>query len=171
MSLSIYQVSVPIFQRHLACLSAMLDKAAQYTLARKIEPSVLLQTRLYPDMFALVKQIQLSTDFANRAVARLAGVEVPPASDTETNFDELKTRIARTIDFVSSLRPEQFEGSENKDLLIPMGPRGNVPYKGGDYLLTFALPNFFFHVTTSYDILRHCGVELTKMDFMAPPSS
>ena len=170
MSFSVYEVSVPIFRRHLTALSGILDKAAQYAEAKKLEPGVLLQARLYPDMFPFVKQVQLSTNFANRGAARLAGVDVPSYTDDETSFDQLKARIARTLEFLSGLTPKQFEGAENKDLLVPMGAREPVPYTGGDYLLSFALPNFFFHVTTAYDILRHCGVELGKQDVMGPAS-
>jgi hypothetical protein len=166
MAFSVYEVSVPAFRRHLEALSGVLDKAAHYAESKKVDAGVLLQARLYPDMFPLVKQVQLSTNFANRGAARLAGVDVPSYADDETSFDQLKARIARTLEFLSGLTSQQFEGSENKDLLIPMGAREPVAYKGGDYLLSFALPNFFFHVTTAYAILRHCGVELGKQDFM-----
>jgi hypothetical protein len=166
MAFSVYDVSASIFRRHLTALSGILDKAAQHAEAKKVEPGVLLQARLYPDMFPFVKQVQLGTNFANRGAARLAGVDVPSYTDNETSFDQLKARVGRTLEFLSGLTPQQFEGSEDKDLLIPMGARDPVPYKGGDYLLSFALPNFFFHVTTAYAILRHCGVELGKQDFM-----
>jgi uncharacterized protein len=163
MTLSMYQASVPVFLHTLAALSAVLDKAAAHAAQRKIEPSVLLNTRLFP----LVRQVQLTADFAKGAGARLAGVEVPKFADTEATFDELKARIAKTVDFVKSLKPAQIDGSEERQITIPIGGQPQS-FKGQPYLLHFALPNFFFHATTAYDILRHCGVEVGKRDFIGP---
>ena len=166
MTLSMYQASVPVFLHTLAALSAVLDKAAAHAAERKIEPSVLLNTRLFPDMFPLVRQVQLTADFAKGTSARLAGVEVPYA-DTEATLDELKARIAKTVDFVKSLKPAQIDGSEEREITIPIGGQ-SLAFKGQPYLLHFALPNFFFHATTAYDILRHCGVGVGKRDFIGP---
>ncbi|MGE0117104.1 MAG: DUF1993 family protein [Dongiaceae bacterium] len=165
MTLSMYQASVPVFLRTLVALSAILDKAAAHAAQRKVEPTVLLNTRLYPDMFPLVRQVQLAADFAKGAGARLAGIDVPKFADTESTFDELKARIAKTIDFLKTLTPARVDGSESRDITIPIGGKPQS-FKGQPYLLHFALPNFFFHATTAYDILRHCGVELGKRDFI-----
>jgi uncharacterized protein len=167
MTLSMYQASVPVFLRTLAALSGILDKAAAHAAQRKIEPSVLLNARLFPDMFAFLRQVQLAADFAKGAGARLAGIDVPKFADTESAFDELKTRIAKTADFLKTLTPAQIDGSENRDITIPIGGQPQS-FKGQPYLLHFALPNFFFHATTAYDILRHCGVEVGKRDFIGP---
>ena len=167
MTLSMYQASVPVFLRTLAALSAVLDKAAAHAAQRKIDPSVLLNTRLFPDMFPLVRQVQLTADFAKGASARLAGVEVPKFADSEATFDDLKARIAKTIDFVKTLKPAEIDGSEARDITIPVGGQPRT-FKGQPYLLHFALPNFFFHAATAYDILRPCGVEIGKRDFIGP---
>ena len=167
MTLSMYQASVPVFLRTLAALSGILDKAAAHAAQRKIEPSVLLNARLFPDMFTFLRQVQLTADFAKGAGARLAGIDVPKFADTESTFDELKTRIAKTLDFLKTLTPAQIDGSENRDITIPIGGQPQS-FKGQPYLLHFALPNFFFHATTAYDILRHCGVEVGKRDFIGP---
>jgi len=168
MAISMYRASAPIFLQHLPALSACLDKGAAYAAAKKIEPSVLLQSRLSLDMFPLVRQVQIASDFAKGPVARLAGVEPPKYEDNETSIDELKTRIAKTLDFIKGFKPSQIDGSEERDITITLGgqPRS---FKGENYLIGFALPNFFFHVTTAYAILRHCGVELGKGDFMRAP--
>ena len=165
MSLSMYQASVPAFLRMLANLQALLDKASAHAAARKIEPAVLLNTRLYPDMFPLVRQIQLSADFAKGAGARLAGVEVPKYPDSESSFEELKARIVKTIDFLRSLKPAQIDGSEGRVITLQIGGESRT-FKGQAYLIDFALPNFYFHVTTAYAILRHCGVEIGKRDYL-----
>jgi len=167
MTLSMYQASVPVFLRTLAALSAILDKATAHAAQRKIEPSVLLSTRLFPDMFPFVRQVQLTTDFAKGAGARLAGLEVPKFADTEATFDDLKARIAKTTDFLKSLTPAQIDGAEGREITIPIGGQPQQ-FKGQPYLLHFALPNFFFHATTAYDILRQCGVEIGKRDFLGP---
>jgi hypothetical protein len=165
MPLSLYQVAVPTFQKHLNALDAILDKAADYAAAKKIDPAVLLTARLYPDMFDFTRQVQAASDFSKNSTARLAGVEVPSFPDTEKSFSELKQRIAKTLAFLGTLKPEQMEGSETKQFTIKVGPN-EMTFSGQDYLLHFALPNFFFHCTTAYDILRHNGLEIGKRDFM-----
>lgn len=165
MSLSMSQVSIPVFVQLLTAASGVLDKAAAHAEAKKIDPGVLLNARLYPDMFPMVRQIQIATDQAKGCIARLAGLEVPAYPDTEASFAELKSRIAKTIDFVQSVDRAKIDGTEDKDLMIPLGPQQRA-FKGQAYLLNFVLPNFYFHVATAYDILRHSGVELSKRDFL-----
>lgn len=165
MSLSMYQASVPPFLQMLNSLSGILEKAEAHALSRKIEPSVLLGTRLTPDMFPLVRQVQLVTDFAKGAAGRLAGVELPKFPDTETSFAELKARIAKTVDFLHSLKPAQIDGSETREITIPIGGQPQK-FTGQNYLIRFALPNFYFHHTTAYAILRQCCVDLGKRDFL-----
>jgi len=165
MSLSMYQASVPVFLRNLNNLKAILDKAATNAEARKIDLSVFINARLAPDMLTLPAQIQIATDAAKGAGARLAGVEVPSFEDKETTFPELQARIARTIDFLKDLKAEQIDGSEERTITLKL--RGNeVNFTGMNYLLNFALPNFWFHYTTAYAILRHNGVDLGKMDYL-----
>ena len=165
MSLSMYQASVPVFLRNLNNLKAILDKAATNAEARKIDLSVFINARLAPDMLALPAQIQIATDAAKGAGARLAGVEVPSFEDNETTFPELLARIAKTIDFLKGLKAEQIDGSEERTITLKL--RGNeVNFTGANFLLNFALPNFWFHYTTAYAILRHNGVDLGKMDYL-----
>ena len=165
MPISMYQASVPAFQKHLGALDSLLDKAAAYAVAKKIEPAVLLGSRLYPDMFNFTRQVQGSCDFAKGACGRLAGVEQPSYPDTEATIPELKARIAKTLAFIETIKPEQMEGSEERVLNIKVGPN-EMTFSGRDYLLGFALPNFYFHCTTAYAILRHNGLEIGKRDFM-----
>jgi uncharacterized protein len=165
MSLSMYQASVPGFLQFLGGLSKVLEKAAAHAEAKKIDPSVLLNARLFPNMFTLARQVQIATDHAKGSVARLAGVEVPNFPDTETSFSELQTRISKTIEFVKSFKPEQINGSEDKEIVLILGTY-KMNFQGHVYLLQFALPNFYFHATTAYDILRHNGIEIGKIDFM-----
>lgn len=170
MSLSMYQASVPVFVQMLTALSGVLDKAAAHCTARKIDPAVLLGMRLYPDMFALLRQVQIAADFAKNTAARIAGVEPKKFEDNEKTFEELKARIAATLDYVKSFTPAQIDGSEDRDVTITM--RGQpVTFKGQPYLLSFAMPNFYFHTTTAYAILRHAGVEIGKRDFVGQPPS
>jgi hypothetical protein len=165
MSISMYQISVPVFIRMLTNLDAILKKGAAYAEARKVEPSVLTGSRLFPDMFPLVRQVQIATDTAKGASSRLAGLEPPKYEDNEVGFDELYARLHKTIAYLETLKPEQFDGSEQRT--ITLSHHGEeVSYTGADYLLTNVLPNFFFHVTTAYDILRHCGVEIGKKDYL-----
>jgi hypothetical protein len=168
MTISMYQASAPRFANSLKNLSAILDKAQAYAEAKKIDPAVLLASRLYPDMFPLVRQIQIASDSAKGPVARLAGVEVPKYEDTEETIADLKARLAKTIDFVASFKPAQIDGAEDKDIHLKLGTR-EVDWKGMQYLLGFALPNFYFHVVTAYDILRHNGVEIGKRDYIGTP--
>jgi hypothetical protein len=149
----------------LKALSANLDKAAAFAQARKVDPSVLVNARLAPDMFPLSRQVQIATDHAKGATARLSGRENPKFEDIESTIDELKARIARTIDFVMSVPAGEIDGSEERDITLTIGGQPRT-LKGQTYLLHNALPNFFFHVTTAYDILRHNGVEVGKRDYM-----
>ncbi len=167
MSLSMYQASVPVLVQFLSGLSNVLEHGKTHALAKKIDPAVLLATRLFPDMFPLGRQVRAVTDHALVA-GRLAGVELPKFSDADGTFDELHDRIAKTVDFLKGLTPAQIDGSEDKEITIPMGS-GTRTFKGQALLLGFALPNFYFHTTTAYAILRHCGVEIGKRDFMGMP--
>ena len=165
MSLSMYQASVPVFLRMLTNLNVVLDKTMAHVAARKIEPAALLNARLYPDMLPLVRQVQLVADFAKNTSARLAGVELPKFADTETSFEELKARIAKTAEFLKTLKPAQIDGTEEKEITFPIAGQPTT-FKGQQYLFNSGLANFFFHVTTAYAILRHNGVELGKRDFL-----
>ena len=167
-TLSMYQARAPRGANTLKNLSAILDKAAAHAEARKIAPAVLLQSRLFPDMLPLTKQVQIACDNAKGVVARLAGVDVPKHEDTETSFEELKARIDKTLAFIATISPAQVDGSEDRDIHLKLGPR-EVQFTGTQYLCGFALPNFYFHVTTAYAILRHNGVELTKGDYIGTP--
>jgi hypothetical protein len=165
MTLSMYQASVPVFLHGLKNLSAILDKAAAQAADRKIDPTVLLNDRLAPDMFPLTRQVQVASDHAKGATARLAGLEVPRFEDVEKSFDELQQRLAGVADFVRSVEPAQIDGSEDREITLPIGGR-SLTFNGQTYLLRFALPNFFFHVTTAYAILRHNGIAIGKRDFI-----
>jgi len=164
-----YDHSIPVFVKMLTNLSAILDKAAKHCEAKKIDPNALLGARLFPDMFPLTRQVQIAADQAKGGAARLAGVEIPKYEDTEKTFDELKARIAKTIDFVKSLKPEQIANSAARDITMPIGPN-TVTFKGEWYAKHFVLANLYFHVTTAYNILRHNGVELGKRDFIGSMS-
>ncbi|HEU0200479.1 MAG TPA: DUF1993 family protein [Burkholderiaceae bacterium] len=165
MQASMYSMSVPVFAKTLGNLVGVLDKAAAFVEQRKIDPAVLLSARLYPDMFPLTKQIQVACDFAKGATARLAGQEPPKWDDTETTITDLKARITRTLEFIAGFEAAQIDGSEER--AIEMTIRGApVRFHGLPYLAHVALPNFFFHAVTAYDILRHNGVELGKRDFI-----
>lgn len=165
MTLSMYQASVPAFTQMLTALSTVLDKAEAHAAARKIDPAVLLGTRLFPDMFPLTRQVQIACDFAKGTTARLAGAEVPAYADTETSFAQLKERIAKTQAFIAAFTPSQIDGSEQRDITLKAGAR-ELHFKGQPYLVGFALPNFYFHASVAYAILRASGVELGKMDFL-----
>jgi hypothetical protein len=165
---------VPSMLRQLAALDAILGKAMAHAAAHKIDPAVLLEARLHPDMFALTRQVQLACDFAKNTVVRLAGEEPPYWPDEETTFEQLRARIAKTVDFIKSLPASRMEGAETREVtlsarrsyaLTALGGRPTT-FKGAHFLFNFALPNFYFHATTAYDILRHCGVNLGKRDFM-----
>jgi hypothetical protein len=165
MSLSMHAVGVPTFLTTLGALSRILDKAAAHCAAKKIDPAALLTMRLAPDMFTFTRQVQLCCDFAKNTVGRLTG-EPPKFADDEKSFDELKTRIAKTIDYVNGFTPEQIDAAATRDVTFPIGPQQTMTLKGAQYLIGFALPNFYFHATTAYDILRHAGVEIGKRDFL-----
>ena len=168
MTISMYQASAPRFANILKNLSAILDKAQAHAETRKIEPTVLTNFRLYPDMLPMKRQVQIACDSAKGAVARLAGVEVPRHEDVEETFVDLKVRIAKTLDFIQTFKPAQIDGSEEKAIHLKLGQR-EVEFKGMQYLLGHALPNFYFHVVTAYDILRHNGVEVGKRDYIGTP--
>ncbi|MEO6138748.1 MAG: DUF1993 domain-containing protein [Luteimonas sp.] len=166
MTISMYGASVPVFQQMLQALDDMLAKAEAYASARKFDPDVLLGTRLFPDMFALTRQVQIACDFAKSVPARLAGVEVPAYDDTEQTIAELHARIARTLEFLKGLDAARFAGSESRNIVLRPGTPKERTLEGQAYLLAYGLPQFFFHVTTVYALLRHNGVELGKKDFM-----
>ena len=165
MTLSMYQASVPVFLQGLTSLSAILDKAAAQAAERKIDPSFLVNDRLAPDMLPFTRQVQIASDHAKGATARLAGVEVPKFEDVEKTFDELRQRLSRVSQFVRGFDAAQIDGSEEREITLPIG--GNtMTFSGQAYLLHFALPNFFFHQTTAYAILRHNGIAIGKRDFI-----
>ena len=165
MALSMYEISVPVFKKYLGNLDAVLRKGSAFADEKKIEHSVLLNTRLYPNMLPLLRQVQIASDAAKGCSARLAGLEVPKFEDTEATFDELHARIAKTIAFLDTIKPEQVAGSESKAIHITAGKR-ELDFTGQTYLSYFALPNLYFHVTTAYDILRNNGVEIGKLDYL-----
>jgi len=165
MKLTMHQASSVRFAAMLRNLSTLLDKAQAYVDARKIDPLALTAFRLYPDMFPLSRQVQISCDTAKGAVARLAGVEIPKHEDTEKTLEELKGRIARTLDFIESVPAAKIDGSEEREVVLQMRT-GERKFRGAEYLLGFAYPNFYFHVATAYNILRHNGVDLGKRDFL-----
>ena len=162
---SMHAFSVDLFSNALGNLSGILEKGAASAASRKIEPAVLLAARLAPDMLPLTRQIQIAGDLAKNSVARLAGQEPPRYEDTETTIEQLRARLARTIDFLKSVPASAFEGAETRDIKLPAGER-TLEFKGLAFLQTWAIPNVFFHVTTAYDILRHNGVDLGKRDFI-----
>ena len=167
MTISMYSASVPVFQRMLRNLSHILDKAAAFCEARKVDPSVLTRDRLAPDMLPLTRQVFIATDAAKLAVSRITGMEAPKFEDDDSyGFAQLKERIQKTLDFLASVKPEALDGTDEKQLSIPVGG-SPVQMSAEDYLKYRALPNFFFHVTTAYSILRHNGVELGKADYLA----
>jgi len=165
MTISMYSASVPTFIRTLTNLAGILEKAQAYAETKKIKPEVLLNARLFPDMFALTRQVQITSDFAKGTVARLAGIEPPSYADTESSFAELIARVQKTVDFLKTIKADQIDGSENRDIVLKMHT-GELKFKGEAYLTQFSLPNFYFHATTAYAILRHNGIEIGKMDFM-----
>ena len=165
MAISMYQASVPVFIRMLTNLKGILDKGTAHAQAKKIEESVLLNARLYPDMLAFTRQVQLASDFARGTGARLAGKEPPAFEDTEKTFAELAVRVDRSVDYLRTLSVGDIDGSEGREIVRPI--RGEPKkFTGLNYLLQFALPNFYFHATTAYAILRHSGVEIGKADFI-----
>ncbi len=165
MSVSLYDVSIPIFTLSLNNLAAILDKAASHALSKKVDPKVLPAARLIIDMLPLSSQVQIACDTAKGAAARLAGVEVPKHEDTEATLDELKARVAKTLDFIKTIKREQVQGAETREIVLQF-PQTTLKFTGINYLTNFALPNFFFHVTTAYALLRKNGVDLGKRDFL-----
>jgi uncharacterized protein len=163
--MSLHAVAVPTFLQTLKALTIVLGKAEAHCEAKKIAPEALLTARLFPDMHPLSRQVQMASDFAAKTCARLAGIEVPTYPDVETTFAELKTRIATASDYVGGFTAKQFEGAETREIVVAAGPR-SFTFNGASLLANFALPNFFFHATTAYDILRHNGVEVGKRDFL-----
>ena len=166
MTISMSSASLPIFTTMLGNLSHMLDKAQAHAEARKFDPAALLQFRLAPDMLPFTRQILIACDAAKNGVARLSGVEAPKFDDQEATFAELKVRIQKTLDYLASVPPERLDGSEQKEITFPVGREATRTMKGEAYLKHWVLPNFFFHVTTAYAILRHNGVELGKADYL-----
>lgn len=165
MALSMYQASVPALIHGLENLKAILGKAAAYAEAKKIEPAVLTGSRLYPDMFPLSRQVQIATDITKGGVGRLAGLELPGFPDTEVTFAELQARVQKTIDFIKTATPAQIDGTEGKDIQLKVGGR-DMRFNGQDYLLQFVLPNFYFHISVAYAILRHNGLDIGKADYL-----
>jgi uncharacterized protein len=169
MTISMYQASVPVIIRSLTNLAAILEKAAAHAEAKKIDQSVLLGSRLFPDMLPLIKQIHIATDITRRGVARLAEVEPPAFEDNETTFAELIDRIHNNITYLNTLTPAQIDGSEEKTITLTVGKQ-TMTFQGLPYLTGFILPNLYFHTTTTYNILRHNGLELGKIDFLGKPA-
>jgi hypothetical protein len=167
MSVSLYQVSVPVFTLSLNNLAAILDKAASHAEDRKVDAKVLPQVRLIADMLPLSAQIQIACDTAKGAAARLAGIEIPKYEDTEATLAELKARVAKTLEFIKTVKPEQFQGAEDREIVLTF-PQTTMKFTGLNYLTNFALPNFFFHLTMAYALLRKNGVALGKRDFLGP---
>jgi len=165
MSISMYQASVPVLVRGLTNLQAILGKAEAHAAEKQIDPSVFIGARLFPDMLPLVRQVYIVTDTAKGCAARLAGVEPPKYDDVEATFEDLHARIQKTIDYLKEFNAAQIDGSEERSITLKMRS-GPVEFTGLNYLLQFVMPNFYFHVTTSYDILRHNGVELGKLDYL-----
>jgi hypothetical protein len=165
MSFTIYEASIPPIVRTLQNLSKILDKAVAQAKAQDKDLNSLLEARLAPDMHPFTRQIQIASDTAKGCGARLAGIEPPPMPDIETSFPELQARISKTIDFLNSLKPEQLSGAEDREVTLKF-PGGEMKFSGRDFLTGFALPNFYFHVTTAYDLLRHKGIEIGKRDYL-----
>jgi len=165
--LTIFDAAIPPLKRTLGNLAAILKKAEEYADAKKVEHHVLLNSRLFVDMYPLTRQVQIATDMSKGAGARLAAVEVPKYEDNETSFAELQARIAKTIAFLDAITPQQLEGAETREITLTIR-KADIKFTGQDYLLKWVLPNVYFHVTTAYNILRHNGVELGKQDFLGP---
>lgn len=166
MTISLYAASIPVFKQMLNAMSGVLTKAEAHATAKNIDPSVFLQARLAPDMFPLVRQVQIAVDFAKGVSGRLAEVELPKYDDNEATFAELQALISKVLAFVDTLKPEQVDGKEAIEIVTRPGTPKEKRFTGQAYLLTYGLPQFFFHVTTTYAILRHNGVEIGKRDYM-----
>ena len=166
MSISMYSAFIPVAIRQLNALSTILGKAVAHCEARKIEPTAFLSSRLFPDMFALTRQVQIAADMVKGGAGRLAGIEAPKFEDNETTFAELQARIEKTVAFLKTIQPAQLEGKEDADITLKM-PSRELQFKGEAYLTGFVLPNMYFHLTTAYNLLRQGGVEIGKQDFLA----
>ncbi len=166
MSVSMHAASVPVFNQMLNSLAAMLKKAEQHAIDKKFEPAVLLNSRLFPDMFALTRQVQIACDFAKGVPGRLAEVDLPAFDDNEQTFADLQVRITKTLEFINGLDAAAFEGSESRNIVLRPGTPKERTLQGQAYLLSYGIPQFFFHMTTAYALLRHNGVEVGKGDFM-----
>lgn len=166
MNLSLHTASVPVFTQMLGGLADVLRKAEAHAAERKIDASAYLQSRLFPDMFPLLRQVQIACDFAKSVSARLAQADVPAWEDNESTFEDLQARIVRTQAFISGLDPAAFEAAESREVVLRPGTPKEKRLSGQAYLLSYGLPQFFFHVTTSYALLRHGGIEIGKRDFM-----
>jgi hypothetical protein len=166
MPLSMSQASLPVFEIGLNALSAVLAKAEANAVTKKFDASVLLQSRLSPDMFPLVRQVQIATDQAKNGSSRLAGVEAPRFEDDETTIEQLKARITKTVGYLKTLDRKKIDESADREITFPLGPTNKGHMKGDDYLIHFVLPNFYFHMTAAYAILRHCSVDIGKIDFL-----
>ncbi len=166
MSYSLSQAAIPVFEIGLTALSGVLDKALALQAAKKLDPSTLPTFRLAPDMFTLTRQVQVACDQAKNGSARLAGVEPPKFDDNEKTLEDLKGRIAKTVAYVKSLDKAKIDAAADREITFPLGPVNKGAMKGDDYLTHFMLPNFYFHCTAAYAILRHCGVEIGKRDFL-----
>ena len=164
--MSFHDASVAAYLQILGSLTGILGKAEAHCKAKNIQPDALLGARLYPDMLPFTRQVQLTCDFATKGCARLTHSEVPSIPDTEKSFEDLKARLAKTIDYVKSFKPAQFDGAETRDVTFPTGPDKTTTLKGQQFLSHFSLPNFYVHATTAHDILRHNGVEIGKRDFL-----
>jgi uncharacterized protein len=166
MTISLYTASIPVFKQMLQSMSTVLAKAEAHAETMKIEPDALLHARLFPDMFPLIKQVQIAGDFARGVSARLAGAEVPAYEGDEQSFADLQTMISKTLAFLDSISPAQIDGQEGREIVLRPGTPKEKKFNGQSYLLSYALPQFFFHVTTTYAILRHNGLEIGKRDYM-----
>lgn len=169
MAISMYESSVPQLVRAIRNLIAILEKGSAHAEEKGIDPAVLINSRLYPDMFPLAKQVQIVSDISRKGVARLAGTEAPAIEDNETSFDELTARLQQSIAYLETFSAEQIDNTEEKEVLLPIGKDQTMTFKGWTYLSFFVLPNVYFHVTTAYDILRHNGVEVGKRDYLGKP--
>jgi hypothetical protein len=166
MTISLYAASIPVFKQMINGTSAILSKAEQHAAAKNIEPTALLQDRLFPDMFPLIRQVQIAADFARGVSARLAGVDVPKYDDNEQTFADLHALLAKTLTFIDGFTPAQIDGNEGREIVTRPGTPKEKKFNGQSYLLSYGLPQFFFHITTVYAILRHNGLDIGKRDYM-----
>lgn len=168
MAISVFEQTVSALARMLLNMDAIVSKAEQYAEEKKIDPAVLIQARLYPDMLPFVSQIRIATDTAKGAAARLSGTEMPKWADDEASFEDIHARIRKTADYLATFKPNQFDGSETRPIELKL-PNRTLQFVGRDYVLGFVLPNFYFHITTAYNILRHNGLAIGKLDFLGAP--